>query len=297
MTPVPAMGPPWPRACQHGLTKACFKEHPQWARKMFAYRLLCLFLDCTRTDVLQRLQKDLLEPPQPPEDPEPVPSPPLPAPPAEPPIPPPYIEPWQPGPSGAADMIWPPDYYQRVSAEASDGYIMNWGHPLLDVRDGVVGKEIYTGLSSSMWAICTRCLDSGIYRIYRSWFAFDLTGLPSGSIKGAWLTFYRSGSGYGRACVQEGTQADVMTLDDFDAFEDPLFSMAQWSGSPVSLPLNQLGLNYVRSKRAGVAKFCLREYDHDYLCVEFARGLWWNCALYYSEFFTKAYTPRLVLDI
>lgn len=291
------MGPPWPRACQHGLTKDCFKEHPQWARKMFAYRLLCLFLDCTRTDILQRLQKDLLEPPQPPEDPEPVPSPPLPPPPTEPPIPPPYIEPWQPGPPGGANMIWPPDYYQRVFAETSDGYIMKFGYPLQDVRDATVGVEIRTAYSSSMWAMAVYRLGSGIYRIYRSWFAFDLTGLPSGSIKGAWLTFYRSAGGASSVCVQEGTQADPMTLDDFDAFEDTLFSMVQWSGAPVSMPLNQAGMDYVQSKRGSVAKFCLREYDHDYLCVEFAKDIYYNNALYYSEFFTKAYTPRLVLDI
>lgn len=264
---------------------------------MFAYRLLCLFLDCTRTDLLQRLAPGLLEPPQPPEDPEPSPAPPMPDPPAEPPIPPIYVEPWQPGPSSRLQITWPPDYYQRLFAEASDGYIMNWGHPLADVRDGVVGKERQTGLSSSMWAITTRCLNSGIYRIYRSWFAFDLTGLPSGSIKAAWLTFYRSAGGGSSVCVQEGTQGDWLTLDDFDAFEDTLFSMVQWSGTPVSMPFNQAGIDYVQSKRGSLAKFCLREYDHDYLSVEFARGIWFNNPLYYSEFFTKAYTPRLVLDI
>ena len=72
---------------------------------MLAYRLLCLFLDCTKTDFLQRLHADLLEPPVPPGEPEPPPGgwpPPDPPPGGWPPEGPPPGEP-EPPPEG-----WPP---------------------------------------------------------------------------------------------------------------------------------------------------------------------------------------------
>jgi len=95
-------------------------------------------------------------------------------------------------------------------------------------------------------------------------------------------------TGFYEVSVQEGTQGVALSNDDYDAFTGDLFGTFDVDASPkdINLTLNVDGFNYIESVRlvGGIAKLCLREYDHDYLNV--SAGLGWGG--YFGVYFSEA---------
>jgi len=100
-----------PEACKEGLGKECFELHPEYARQIFAQRLLRCIIPPWLSDLLQKIGQWDVVPVPPPVPPPPVPPPPVPPPPGPPVPPPPYDGPI--APYG----LWPP----------LEGPPMKWG--------------------------------------------------------------------------------------------------------------------------------------------------------------------------
>jgi hypothetical protein len=119
--------------------------------------------------------------------------------------------------------------------------------------------------------------------IYRSFFDFDLSSIPaSATIISCTLTLENYGTANCDASIQEGTQGDSLAPDDYSAFTGLFFDTLTWATGSNVFTLNAAGLIYVQSVFESTAKFCMREYDHDYLDAAPANGEDFHAGLYWS---------------
>lgn len=137
------------------------------------------------------------------------------------------------------------------------------------------------------------------FAICRAFIQFDPTSIVGGgrTITDAQLQL----SGYSTAeadvIIHEGTQvcdAAGPLLADFDAYTgDPVADVVDWTTSRHYIDLNSTGMSHVISKVAAgdPIKYCLRQYDHDYLDVE-PTPVYHRCGLQFSE---KPPDPEAVL--
>ena len=149
---------------------------------------------------------------------------------------------------------------------------------------------------------------AGVYRsdgynvLERAFFFFDLSAIPAAAeILSATLKVSGYWKGGNTVCAQKGTQADPITLNDYQAFEGDPFGTVIWEYSSASpypvnaIELNAAGLSFVDACKGGVAKICLREYGHDYLNVEpavnddFENGGW------FTEAAEEGNRPRITI--
>jgi len=121
--------------------------------------------------------------------------------------------------------------------------------------------------------------------IYRSFFDFDLSSIPSGaSIVSCSFEVKSFGGEICIASIQEGTQSDTLGTNDYDAFTGAFFSTLTWAAGSNVFTLNAAGLTYIESKFGNTAKLCMREYAHDYLDImpgdgeDHKAGLFWSGA-------------------
>lgn len=330
MTPADNVPALWPAPCAKGLTRSCFEQYPRWARRMLAYRLLCLFLDCTKTDILQRLHAELLEPPAPPEEPEPPPGgwpPPDPPPGGWPPPDPPPGETLPPEPPGGWPPPdpppggWPPpepppggwptaedpptsptEYYHYIGP--ADGGLdgprglglLAWepGPPKPPVTSPTAGLALiysepgdgYIRDSDSTWQIAhdhlagdqirdtEKCYYAPVYsyngepaygQIKRAFFTFDLKDIPATkTVRSAELWIYGYQDAAANVTVQISAHHDPLIVADYSAFSGTYLARDTWALGPNNLTFRPSGINYLQTVLGGLAKFCLREFDHDY---------------------------------
>ena len=285
MSPTSIM--PVPEACRTGLTKECFDEHRGWAKQMFAQRFLRCLLPPWLTRRLQELYPRLLEPPVPPPPvpPPPAPAPLVPAPPVPPPpvppqpVPPPPPAPPPPGPEGPIyTAIWhggpPHRIYAALSGKTTtliiassikDGWIENDDEDWDTARNSATGKIVYDTYGRYAKAMAVlHCLPEDDYFIYRSFFYFDLSAIPAGK-KIVSCTFFLTSFLYyaGSITVQEGTQADTLTLNDFGALTGGLFADVPFNAGENEIVMNAAGLEYIKSSFGSTAKLGVRDSDYD----------------------------------
>lgn len=137
------------------------------------------------------------------------------------------------------------------------------------VHDAGTGSYIYDTIESSNYTMSAEY--SGLrYSIYRAFFPFDLSA-TSGVVTACDLKIY----GYGAmssVSAQEGTQADTLTLADFDSC-NPLpstgggeFGHVTWVTEEYNtISFNNSGKSFIEGKFGDTAKIICREYDLDYL--------------------------------
>jgi len=122
------------------------------------------------------------------------------------------------------------------------------------------------------------------YHITRYFCDFDLTLVDSGDVNSVTMVLnYSGGIGENRSvCVQEGTQTPPILHNSdpgappvgqdthYVAFTGSAFSFADglYAAGTIELELNATGVNYVAANCGGIVKFCLRDYNYDYLNVE-----------------------------
>jgi hypothetical protein len=107
------------------------------------------------------------------------------------------------------------------------------------------------------------------YDLGRVFLYFDTSYLPDNAvITSAKLSLYCATWDEGtpvRFIAQKGTQADILTVDDYSAFSGGEYghSDAVISSQYNDLTFNSLGMSEIN--RAGITRICVREYDHDFL--------------------------------
>lgn len=132
---------------------------------------------------------------------------------------------------------------------------------------------------------------------YRSFFDFDLSPIPAdATIISCNLTVRSYGANVCSACIQEGTQSNNLNTPDYSAFTGDLFDSLTWTSGSNVFTLNAAGKTYVQSKFGTRAKLCMREYDHDYLCVEPGEGQLFQAGLYWSGIADALKRPKLTVQ-
>lgn len=180
-------------------------------------------------------------------------------------IPPIYIAPFQPGPPHIVSPTTPGVVIDATITAQNDGrqgcahFLWAGAH---DATEGTFLLFPETATDSAIRA----AMDPPDYIIFRSFFDFDLSGIPEGaSITWAKLTLQSYGAETCNTGIQEGTQSDSLALADYDAFTGSLFDTLTWAAGSNVFTLNTAGKTYIRSKFTSTAKLCMREYNHDYL--------------------------------
>ena len=102
------------------------------------------------------------------------------------------------------------------------------------------------------------------FYIHRSFFYFDTSDLPTAaSITAATFSLYGYGTSESAVSVQKGTQADTLTLADFDNFSGSEYGHVTWgTGAYKDISFNTQGKSDIQ--KDGTTKLCAREYTHDY---------------------------------
>lgn len=277
--------------CAKGLTLECFERYPQFARRAFATKLMHTLFPAAIT---RRLPKGLrpgiiaFPPGWDPNIPltpqlEPRPPPGITVPPGGA-IPPLYNTPFQPGPPHIVSPTKPGVVVDATITAQNDGRqgCAHW--TWAGAHDATDGTFLLFPENETDCAI-QGAMDPPDYIVFRSFFDFDLSGIPEGaSITWAKLTLKSYGAETCIAIIQEGTQSDTLDLPDYDAFTGALFDSLTWAAGSNEFTLNTAGKTYIRSKFTGTAKLCMREYNHDYLNAEpgvgesFQAGCYWSGA-------------------
>lgn len=354
------------RPCARALDADCYKAHPAWARRAFAYRLIHLLAPAEITRRLPKLLRlaliapDVVIPPGvdipdgtvinpgtdvPPDWTAPDPTPPgiiippgtefpsdwtpedgpppgVPAfpwakfPPGwspgtgpidgilQPPetpgpaqdtgvTPPTYIAPGEPGPITITKPTPPPEKVITAYGTTSDGTIRNQETSWAAAQGGADGDLIYTTGYSASTGITALQLSYG-FIVWRSFLYFNVPSIPAGNTVTSVTLFIQGRANFSaRVCVHEGTQEDPLTLADFPAFASPFLAMTNWTTAYNRLDFNQAGVDYINSVTGKLAKFALREYDHDYLDVEPPLDVDCSSGLYFQEAQDSAHRPLL----
>lgn len=115
------------------------------------------------------------------------------------------------------------------------------------------------------------------FKMGRAFFTFDFgefSTLSSGTrdLKSCSLNITGYSYGQGNIVGLQGTQSDSLTAADFDAFTgSAITNVVDWQTSNNNnvFTFNTTGSGYISTQMTGndKSKFCLREYDHDYLDV------------------------------
>jgi hypothetical protein len=135
------------------------------------------------------------------------------------------------------------------------------------------------------------------HKIWRSFFRFDLSALPSKTVKYAALHIYYDWHHDTYVSVQKGTQHSPMILGDYSAFTGIGFGATEWIAGDNVLILDSAGRSFVQSCLGSPsAKFCLREYLYDYLYVQPPAGDWLNGCKYRNHP-TQSVRPILVIGV
>jgi hypothetical protein len=147
-----------------------------------------------------------------------------------------------------------------ITSAASDGYVecspaTTWAN----ARAGTGSLFVAATITSTQM----RASFTTSYAVYRSFFAFSLTGV-SGTVSAATftLTKFSTSTETGDLCLFQGSQADTLTTADFAAFGATELATRVASptttGGTAVFTLNAAGLAYLNSVGAGTAKFCVR---------------------------------------
>lgn len=163
-------------------------------------------------------------------------------------------------------------------------------------HDATTGLEVHK--TDDVTNVAIRAKKEFIYEsVHRTFLEFDLSEIPaSKTITEATIAIYVYVYGNCNGSIQKGTQTDDLELDDYNNFTaDPFDTIAMAEGVK-TFTLNPAGQAYVRSKFGDKAKFCIREYDHDYLDVEPGMDQAFGAGMYYSEATDEEKRPTLNLQ-
>ena len=160
-----------------------------------------------------------------------------------------------------------------ITSTSKDGYVRQYNDYISwsEAHDKTSGNAVGDSDSTADAYAKLENLSPQRPDICRGFLPFDFSSLPTNrTLFYAKLTVVgvKKDSGTSpKITVQEGTQADTLTTDDYDAFTGSYFTLLEPPSSQATFgnTFNAAGLSYLESKVGSTAKLCLREYDHDYL--------------------------------
>jgi len=161
-----------------------------------------------------------------------------------------------------------------LSVYASDGYLAPLsGQAVWATARNTPPSLVAVYTDPAYNSIAARVFSANYY-VTRTFLYFDLSALPGGATVTSAIVSIRSYTANSQVCILQGTQTGTdktgLVTGDWNAFTGTPFSVVNWiTGSDPrnALTLNAAGLSYIESVAGSTAKFCLREYDSDYLDV------------------------------
>jgi hypothetical protein len=317
--------------CLKGLDADCFRHNPTWAKQAFAYRLAYIITPKALTKHLPRpLRRALIGPgvtiptgvnlppgtvvqPGATIPPAWTPGDPLPPGATESPTTPPgtdvtgvtpptYTEPWSPGPSTPTEQTTPPagQVQTAIIGSTADGNLFATDASWATVHNAPTNTVATDNEVSAADAITAFILWGIIYRITRSFLYFDLSSIPAGK---TCISAIVSAIGWANATsqisIQKGTQHDTLVTADWNAFSGTYFSKLTWQKfvdpdlNTNNFTLDASGIAYVQAQFGDTAKFCLRQYEHDYLNV--APATMYQNGVCYADHGTEARRPYITI--
>jgi len=166
------------------------------------------------------------------------------------------------------------------------------------VRDAASGQSVGTSIGYTTTTSHVQCkytlviLGDDNVKILRYFLYFDTSSIGDTPISSARLWIYGQSAADAELSVQQGTQADILSVDDYDAFSGTEFGHT--SGYAVNkwneIVFNATGRDAINT--SGITKLCLREYDHDYLDVNIG-----NDYYYVGTILNAAFSHQIKLEI
>ena len=211
-----------------------------------------------------------------------------------------------PGSGGTRPRTTPPavplvEYEITIPGTDIDGSVRNSGSAdsWSEVHDATVGNNRIINSTWEARAIRVWYTSNKSTAIYRSFFTFFLTDIPSDATITA-ATFKLSGysNSTSPVCVQQSSYPADLVLEDYNNFSGPSFSelVLPSSLSYLLWPLNSFGVSYLQSLVGGVnaAQFCVRDYTYDFANIPPTPGFpTIEVALLYQEYFAPLSRPLL----
>lgn len=219
--------------------KRCTKE-PLWCKKEITKRLILLLLEWTRSRALPFIT---------------------------------HIQPGGPGPPRPPVIPPPSEAIFYIFSNTTDGNCgmrgeANWPA----ARDPAASEDCLTDQEFYSYAVNALRI-FGTWYCSRSFFDFDLSSISSGlSIVSATLRFITDFTWNDTACLQQGTQAIPLTLNDYHAYTGNILGQKVVVAGDNFIDFNSDGISYLESVLGSTAKLCMRDYDFDYLDVDPATG-------------------------
>ena len=184
------------------------------------------------------------------------------------------------------------DIYYSTTA---DGWVYNqnatgW-QECIDDTDGDSSSS--TGASSTL-ATYVDYFSKGGYSLRRSFFYFDTSAATNPD--SASINIYGVTNGDTRVSVQQGTQDATLSTNDYNNFSGTYWgrsaSMAGWNTAGYnSMTLNAAGIAAINT--SGETLVCAREYNYDYLNVEWLTTDSFANGCYYSDNSGTAQDPYI----
>lgn len=157
-----------------------------------------------------------------------------------------------------------------VYSGTSDGEVLNdvtggtastlWS----SARNSTSGYSLTSTASSGHIGYVGCVYDEGTYEymIARSFFYYNTSSI-SGTITAVSNFIYGYYLAMSNVCAQKGTQADTLTIADYDNFSGSEYGHVTWgTGAYKQITFNSTGISDINT--SGTTKVCCREYAHDY---------------------------------
>lgn len=214
--------------------------------------------------------------------------------------PPTYTDVWGPGPvhivSPSGGVV---EATTTLIGDPADGVVLNNGAVWATVRNTGPGVGYYDDHESSIEAMLASRFFG--YAIQRTFLYFDLSSIPAtATCIAASVDVAGHTNADSDVAILKGTQDDTLGNSDYMAFYGTYFDKITWqltSNPPAdfnTFTLNAAGLTHVESMFGQTAKFCLREYDHDYADLAPTPNFtWYRNGACFADHSTPAYRPRI----
>lgn len=288
--------------CADGLTPACFKAYPGYARKVLAYKLMLMMLpEEVSADLpgwVHEAGKSL--PPDWPASAEPpafikaapkVPA----AVRARGPVAPRVLKPFSPGPvhrpaAGPSTQEWTTEFNCTGSE-----YWARAASPWAAQHDAVSGTSGGV-MSLSPGRFGRTSFNGAFYIIERSIWRFDLSGLPvAAEMISGFFTFHPSSGTLPNVCMQETSSIAWNAAADYSKGTGAAIDPKQWTGSSVVFTLTASALAACKAAAAGLIYFMGKEYTHDFLDAAPTAGQNFEAQGYNNNDATPGNRPVLTL--
>lgn len=194
------------------------------------------------------------------------------------------------------DKVFPiyVDPTTTIYSKLWDGWVEHHDNEWSVCRNAETGSSDNDSVPDAMIAIVGSLTDVPEYKIYRSFFCFDTSGIGAeATINSVNLMIYGRTYAQSDVCAMKGTQANTLTSADYDAFTGSEYGHVNWAAEQYNtISFNEQGIADIN--KVGDTKICCREYTHEY-SNSIPDG-YNTCGVYYSNNTGTDKDPKVVID-